>query len=451
MVVTGLKKAGSQETSKKRALIRLEEAIDKGVLSWLTTQGLSMDERMLPDLYRESIGRVLGSHDRTDYDTGRLCSAGALSPCMERLSRPHSLVCAKTGASTFLHNRMVRVLLKTLRECHMPIAVEDSSPFTTGTGRGRGLYKMDLVIPPGLHAGDKEEELCTKSILIDVTVVNPSARRSIDKSLQTPGSALEDRAASKAKHYAGTFNPSRSTLLTASFSTYGGLGKGTNRLIVAIANHLAYEAFCKGNFADETALIRLKAFHTNRIRRRFTFELARFLSVRTRDVFKRHGLLMDQFPPRPIGWDFDSSTNENDHHDGDEGNSSGNDEGGGTEGTRGGQDRDQDSSREGNHGVEESKSFEPEDLPHNKRRRDRIEEELPKRFCQNDDENSDGSSGESKKNDRESTPKRSRVQGDSLSRHVQFSSVITTVSVFNPENSVAPPTTLGPGVPDSGL
>ncbi|CAB1120571.1 unnamed protein product [Ectocarpus sp. CCAP 1310/34] len=37
---------------------------------------------------------------------------------------------------------------------------------------------------------------------------------------------------------------------------------------------------------------------------------------------------------------------------------------------------------------------------------------------------------------RESTPKRSRVQGDSLSRHVQFSSVITTVSVFNPENSL---------------
>ena len=125
----------------------------------------------------------------------------------------------------------------------MPIAVEDSSPFTTGTGtcRGKGLYKMDLVLPPGLHAGDKEEELCTKSILLDVTVVNPSARRSIDKSLQTPGSALEDRAASKAKHYAGTFNPSRSTLLTAAFSTYGGLGKGTNRLIVAIANHLAYD------------------------------------------------------------------------------------------------------------------------------------------------------------------------------------------------------------------
>ena len=81
----------------------------------------------------------------------------------------------------------------------------------------------------------------------------------------------------------------------------------------------------------------------------------------------------------------------------------------------------------------------------------RQEEELPKCCCQSDDENNDGSSGESKKDDGESTPKRSRVQGGSLGRHVQFSSVIATVSVFNPENSVAPPTTLGPGVPDSGL
>ena len=109
-----------------------------------------------------------------------------------------------------------------------------------------------------------------------------------------------------------------------------------------------------------------------------------------------------------------------------------------------------DSGREGNHGVEESKSFEPEDLPHNKRRRDSQEEEMPKSCCQNDDENSDDSSGESKK-DGKSTPKRSRVQDSSLGRHVQFSSVIATVSVFNPENSVVPPTTLGPGVPDSGL
>ncbi|CAB1112857.1 unnamed protein product [Ectocarpus sp. CCAP 1310/34] len=345
MVETDLQKVVGEETPKKRALIRLEEAKGKGVLSWLTTQGLSADERMLPDLYRESIGRVLGSHDRADCNTGKLCGAGALLPCKDRLSRAHSLVCTKTGASTFLHNRMVRVVLKTLRECHMPIAVEDSSPFTTGTGRGKGLYKMDLVIPPGLHAGEKEEDLCTKSILIDVTIVNPSAGRSIDKSILKPGSALEDRAASKANHYAGTFNPSRSTLLTAAFSTNGGLGKGTNRLIVAIANHLAHEAFCRENFDDERALVRLKAFHTNRIRRRFTFELARFLSMRTRDVFKRHGLLIDQLPPGPIGWDLCDN-------DSSEGNSFGSDE---DEGKGKGRKEDDDDGAEKHGGVEESK------------------------------------------------------------------------------------------------
>ncbi|CAN0443989.1 unnamed protein product [Ectocarpus sp. 12 AP-2014] len=110
MVETDINKVGSQETSRKRALVRLEEVKGKGVLSWLTTQGLSTDQRMLPDLYRESFGRVLGSHDQTECDPRRFCGAGALSPCKERLNRHHALVCTKTGASASLRNRMVRVI-----------------------------------------------------------------------------------------------------------------------------------------------------------------------------------------------------------------------------------------------------------------------------------------------------------------------------------------------------
>ncbi|CAN0000186.1 unnamed protein product [Ectocarpus sp. 12 AP-2014] len=103
-------------------------------------------------------------------------------------------------------------------------------------------------------------------LLVDVTIVNPCANRSIDKSIPTPGSTLEDRAVSKANHYAGTFDPSKSTLVTAAFSTHGGLGQGTNRLIVlAIADHLAYEAFCGENFDDETASVRLKGLQRRRI------------------------------------------------------------------------------------------------------------------------------------------------------------------------------------------
>ena len=105
---------------------------------------------------------------------------------------------------------------------------------------------------------------------------------------------------------------------------------------------------------------------TNRRRTRFTLELAR-------DVFRRHGLQMDQLLPRPIGWDLSSSADKDDHH-GNEGNPFGSDEGG-RKGT-GGQGKDQNSNRGGKHGVEESKCFEPDDPPHNKRRRAR--EELPK-------------------------------------------------------------------------
>ncbi|CAN0530696.1 unnamed protein product [Ectocarpus sp. 12 AP-2014] len=109
---------------------------------------------------------------------------------------------------------------------------------------------------------------------------------------------------------------------------------------------LAYEAFWKGNFDDGTAFLRMKEQHANRIRRRFAFELARFLSVRTRDVLKRRGLLIDHFPPRRIGWDLSSSA---DHDHGNEGSSFGSDEGGG-EGTGGRRD-DQNSDVGGNHGV----------------------------------------------------------------------------------------------------
>lgn len=93
--------------------------------------------------------------------------------------------------------------------------------------------------------------------------------------------------------------------------------------------------------------------------------------------------------------------------------------------------------------LEESKGFEPDDLPLNKKRRAR--EELPRDCCQNDDQN-DG--GENKEDNGESTPKRTRVQG-SLGRRVQFSSV-ATVSVFDPKDSLASPMLSPHGVPVHG-
>ena len=129
----GLRKHMSRAAGK-RAIIHFMEAKGKMHLSWLTTQGISSDNRMPPDLYREVIGRIVGSHDANNSETGKLCGAGTHPPCQELLFRTHSIACTKTGAATFLHNRVVRVVSKTLRECSMHVANEDSTPFTEALG-----------------------------------------------------------------------------------------------------------------------------------------------------------------------------------------------------------------------------------------------------------------------------------------------------------------------------
>lgn len=98
-----------------------------------------MDERIPPDLCRESVGCVLGSHDRTDCHIIRLCGAGALYPCSGHLRCSHIPRLYQGRRLNFVHARLAPVILNTLRQCHMPITVEDSSQFTTRTGRGNGL------------------------------------------------------------------------------------------------------------------------------------------------------------------------------------------------------------------------------------------------------------------------------------------------------------------------
>ena len=129
-------------------------------------------------------------------------------------------------------------------------------------------------------------------------------------------------------------------------------------------------------------------------------------------------------------------------NDSNEGNYFGSD---GDEGKGKGRKEDEDDDGGGKHGgVEESKGFEPDDLPQNKKRRAR--EELPRDCCQNDDQN-DGS--ENKEDNGGSTPKRTRVEGNSLGRRVPVSSV-ATVSVFDPKDSLGSPMLPPHGVPVHG-
>jgi len=127
------------------------------------------------------------------------CNAGVRSRCDENLNRSYSLICTKTAASTFLHNRMVRVMSRTLRQCKIPFAIEDSSRFIRTTGRGQGQFRIDIVVPPDrLRAGDKLDELPSKSLMMDITIVNPTASRCLGKYGKEPRSALlAERATAK--------------------------------------------------------------------------------------------------------------------------------------------------------------------------------------------------------------------------------------------------------------
>ena len=94
---------------------------------------------------------------------------------------------------------------------------------------------MDIFTPPGLlRAGDKLEELTSKFVMEDITVVNPAATRCLEKSAAEPRSAPVERATIKAKNTMRVLlTRLRSTLFTTvGFSTCGGFGKGTNEFFV---------------------------------------------------------------------------------------------------------------------------------------------------------------------------------------------------------------------------
>ena len=48
-------------------------------------------------------------------------------------------------------------IIKMGRHTHMHVANEDSKPFTRIAGRRQGLFKMDLLIPPGFNAHEDPE------------------------------------------------------------------------------------------------------------------------------------------------------------------------------------------------------------------------------------------------------------------------------------------------------
>ena len=110
----------------KRAMVMFRGARVKGAMSFVECLGFSQEDTMEGPLWREILGRSLGSHDATE-SVGGMCHGNR---CRQATTRLHAISCTKTGWSSLTHNRVLhQALARSLRESKVQFVVEDTWPF----------------------------------------------------------------------------------------------------------------------------------------------------------------------------------------------------------------------------------------------------------------------------------------------------------------------------------
>ena len=85
-----------ESAAMKRAMIRFRGAREKGTMAFVECLGVSQEDTMEVPLWRETLGRNLGSHDATEY-VGGMCHGNG---CRQETTRLHTISCTKTGWSS---------------------------------------------------------------------------------------------------------------------------------------------------------------------------------------------------------------------------------------------------------------------------------------------------------------------------------------------------------------
>ena len=82
-----------ENTVMKRAMVRFRGAWEKGVMAFVEWLGFSQEDTMEGPLWRETLGRSLGSHDATEL-VGGMCHGNGYR---QETTRLHAISCTKTG------------------------------------------------------------------------------------------------------------------------------------------------------------------------------------------------------------------------------------------------------------------------------------------------------------------------------------------------------------------
>ena len=276
-----------ESAATKRAMVRVRGAREKGAMAFVECLGFSQEDTMEGPLWRETLGRSLGSHDATEL-VGGMCHGNG---CQQETTRLHAISCSKTGWSSLTHNRVLhQALARSLRESKVQFVVEDTWPFRQRASEENGRLnplRMDITTEAGALF-DNHPRHKNKALLLDITIVNPCAGSNLGNAARHVGKHLADAVERKKNKYRGSF-PATYSLLPLVMSTCGDVGSDVHALIKELAiRRVQHRSETYSNDSQHLA----EGTEVARLRRRFSFVLQQALSFRTRHHLCRQGVAL---------------------------------------------------------------------------------------------------------------------------------------------------------------
>ena len=197
-------------------------------MAFVECLGVSQEDTMEGPLWRETLGRSLGSHDATEL-VGGMCHGNG---CRQETTRLHAISCSNTGWSFLAHNRVLhQALARSLRESKVQFVVEDTWPFRQRASEENGRLnplRMDITTEAGALF-DNHPRHKNKALLLDITIVNPCAGSNLGNAVRHVGKHLADAVERKKNKYWGSF-PATYSLLPLAMSTCGDVGSDVHAL-----------------------------------------------------------------------------------------------------------------------------------------------------------------------------------------------------------------------------
>ena len=147
---------------------------------------VSQEDTMEDPLWRETLGRSLGSHDAAEL-VGGMCRGNG---CRQETTRLAAISCTKTGWSSLTYNRVLhQALARSLRECKVQFVVEDTWPFRAiASGQNGGLNPLRMHITTEVEAlFDNHPRRKNKALLLDITIVNSCASSNLENAARYAG------------------------------------------------------------------------------------------------------------------------------------------------------------------------------------------------------------------------------------------------------------------------